>query len=74
MKEPTVRYSNGEINVVWKPERCMHSGICVRGLPAVFNVARKPWVKMDEATTEEIRAQVELCPSGALSWEPAKDK
>ena len=70
MDEPTIRYTNGEITVLWKPERCIHSGICVRGLPAVFNVARRPWVSMISGTTDEIRSQVEKCPSGALSWEP----
>ena len=69
MDEPTIRYTNGEVTVLWKPQRCIHSGICVRGLPAVFNVARRPWVSMIDGTTEEIRSQVERCPSGALSWE-----
>lgn len=69
MDEPTIRYSNGEIVVIWKPNRCTHSGRCVRGLPAVFNVNRKPWVDAQAAPTDEIIRQVEQCPSGALSWE-----
>ena len=68
MDEPTIRYSNGQIAVLWKPNRCIHSGICVRGLPAVFDVRRRPWILMDGATTLEIVQQVEKCPSGALSW------
>ncbi|MBL8059089.1 MAG: (4Fe-4S)-binding protein [Chthonomonas sp.] len=72
MDEPTLRYSNGEITVLWKPKTCIHSGICVRGLNAVFDVKRKPWINILAATTDEIIAQVEHCPSGALSWERAE--
>jgi len=70
MDEPTLRYSNGEVTVLWKPERCIHSGICVRGLNAVFDVKRKPWIDIHAATTDEIIAQVEQCPSGGepLGW------
>jgi uncharacterized Fe-S cluster protein YjdI len=68
MDEPTIRYTNGEITVLWKPNRCIHSGICVRGLPRVFDVKRRPWVDILAATTSEIRDQVDRCPSGALSW------
>jgi len=69
MDEPTIRYTNGEITVLWKPNRCTHSANCVRGLPQVFDVHRKPWVDIHAATSEEICAQVDKCPSGALSWE-----
>jgi len=69
MDEPTIRYPKGEITVLWKPDRCIHSGICVRGLPKVFDVKRRPWVDTTGAEQAEIIAQVERCPSGALSWE-----
>jgi uncharacterized Fe-S cluster protein YjdI len=69
MEEATIRYSNGDIVVLWKPHKCIHSGTCVRGLPEVFDVRRKPWIYMLGASTEDIIAQVENCPSGALSWE-----
>lgn len=61
-------YSNGEITVIWQPSLCQHSGICARGLPKVFDPKRRPWVDPLAATTDEIIAQVEKCPSGALSW------
>jgi len=70
-KEAAVRYSNGEIVVLWKPNKCAHSGTCARGLGAVFNPQRRPWIDPLAATTEEIVAQVEKCPSGALTWEKA---
>jgi uncharacterized Fe-S cluster protein YjdI len=65
----TKRYSNGEVTVVWQPHLCRHSGICARGLPAVFDPRRHPWVELEHADTPTITAQVERCPSGALSWE-----
>ena len=61
-------YSNGQVTIVWKPEICTHSGICARGLPKVFQPREKPWVKIDQATTDELVSQVKKCPSGALSY------
>ena len=66
--EITKTYSNGEVTVVWKPEVCIHSAICFRGLPKVFDPRKRPWVTPGGATTEEIVAQVQKCPSGALSY------
>jgi uncharacterized Fe-S cluster protein YjdI len=43
-----------------------HSGVCVRGLRAVFDVKRKLWVDINAASADEIAAQVAKCPSGAL--------
>jgi uncharacterized Fe-S cluster protein YjdI len=60
-------YTNNEVTIVWKPELCIHSGNCARGLPGVFKPREKPWVAADAATTAEIIAQVARCPSGALS-------
>lgn len=64
----TKEYSNGEITVVWKPNTCIHSEKCWHGLESVFQPKSKPWINMEGATTDEIIAQVEKCPSGALSW------
>jgi uncharacterized Fe-S cluster protein YjdI len=65
----TKRYPNGEITVVWKPDLCIHSGICARGLPKVFDPRRRPWVEVQHADTKTIVEQVAKCPSGALSIE-----
>ena len=61
-------YSNGEVTIVWNPDICIHSGICVRGLPNVFQPKDKPWIKIDQASTQELVSQVKKCPSGALSY------
>jgi uncharacterized Fe-S cluster protein YjdI len=63
-------YSNDDVTVFWRPERCRHSGICARGLPAVFDPRRRPWIELQHADTDTIVAQVERCPSGALTWAP----
>lgn len=59
-------YTNGEITVTWEPEKCIHSTNCWKGLHHVFNPKARPWINMDGARSEEIVAQVNQCPSGAL--------
>ena len=54
MSKETLKYSNGEVTVVWKPDACIHSGNCVRELKEVFNSQARPWINMKGATTEKI--------------------
>jgi uncharacterized Fe-S cluster protein YjdI len=61
-------YETGEIVVTFDPTVCIHSGACVRGLPLVFDVGRKRWVRPEAASAEEVAAQIERCPSGALRY------
>lgn len=63
----TIQYSNGEIIILWKPDLCIHAGICVKTLPQVYDPKVRPWVKPENATTDELRKQIARCPSGALS-------
>ena len=62
------KYSNGDVTIVWQPNLCTHSANCVKGLPDVFNSKAKPWINADGAGTNEIKTQVDKCPSGALSY------
>lgn len=67
----TKKYSNDVITVVWKPSACIHSTICWKkatGLPDVFDPRVKPWVRLEGGDTPSIIAQVNKCPSGALSF------
>ena len=62
-------YENDSIRVFWDSSLCIHTVNCFNADPAVFDVGRRPWVQLDEATTESVVAAVELCPSGALRYE-----
>lgn len=64
----TKHYTNGEITVIWQPDLCRHGGACARGLGDVFNPRRRPWIEMQHADSDRIAAQVDRCPSKALSW------
>lgn len=68
MKDITMRYTNNEVTVVWKPKQCIHSGICFKGLPQVFDPRVKPWINAQMATSNKIIEQIKKCPSGALSY------
>lgn len=63
----TKEYSNGEITILWSPKLCTHSGMCVKTLPKVYHPKEKPWIRMENATSEELIKQVSICPSKALS-------
>lgn len=67
MAKTVHRYEKDGVTVVWKPALCIHSGVCVRGLGAVFNPKVRPWINMDAAPATSIAEQVKRCPSGALS-------
>ncbi len=62
-------YAGAEIDVSFDSEVCAHAAECVKGLPAVFDTARRPWIAPDAAPAGEVAAQVERCPSGALRYE-----
>jgi uncharacterized Fe-S cluster protein YjdI len=62
----TREYATDEIVVEWEPRLCSHSQNCVHALPQVFDDNRRPWVKVDAASADEVEAAVALCPSGAL--------
>lgn len=67
MEDIIKEYSKDDVTVVWQPKKCIHSANCWRGLPKAFNPKEKPWITLDNVTSEEIMEQVMKCPSGALS-------
>lgn len=73
-KKITKKYKNDDITVVWQPHICIHSAICFRGLPGVFDPRERPWVKIEGADSESIMAQIDKCPSGALSYYKNEDE
>ncbi|MFN3529303.1 MAG: (4Fe-4S)-binding protein [Bacteroidia bacterium] len=63
-------YATDDVSVYWYSERCIHSAICVKSLPAVFKPKERPWIDVHAAPPETIRKAVLSCPSKALSLEP----
>jgi uncharacterized Fe-S cluster protein YjdI len=59
-------YETPAITVTFDPELCTHGGTCLRGLPEVFDIKRKRWIRPEAATPDEVEAQVRCCPSKAL--------
>ena len=72
MEEKVKKYKSGELEVIWKPNVCIHSEKCWKGLPEVFKPKEKPWIQPDETSNEKIIEQIKKCPSGALDYEPKK--
>ena len=60
-------YESYQIVVHWDSDKCVHSGRCIRGLAAVFNKEKHPWIDLTGDTAEAVIGQVGHCPSGALS-------
>lgn len=50
---------------------CQHAAECVRGMPAVFDTGKRPWIDPAVAASavlaDQLRAVVGRCPSGALA-------
>lgn len=65
-------YETDEIIVTFDPSVCIHSAICLRGLPDVFDVKRQHWIRPELATADQVAAQVRACPSGALQYRLTK--
>ncbi|HEY7682482.1 MAG TPA: (4Fe-4S)-binding protein [Gemmatimonadales bacterium] len=66
MPKPLQVYQTKELVVTFDPNICQHSGVCLRGLPQVFDVSRPDWIRLEGAWPEEIVDVVGRCPSGAL--------
>jgi uncharacterized Fe-S cluster protein YjdI len=62
-------YSGAEVDVSFDPELCIHAAECVKGLPAVFDTKKRPWITPYAAPADDVIAQVARCPSGALQIE-----
>jgi uncharacterized Fe-S cluster protein YjdI len=69
LKRPQV-YETPDVTVTFDPNMCRHTGICLRGLPNVFDIRHKRWVRPELATADEVIAQVGRCPTGALQIRP----
>lgn len=66
----TKEYTNGDVTIVWQPEKCRHAAECVKNSPQVFHPKEKPWIQAQNASSAEIIETVGKCPSGALTIKP----
>ena len=62
-------YRTPEITVTFNPMKCIHSGVCLRSLPVVFDTSRSCWITPELADSKEVASAIDLCPSGALKYE-----
>ncbi|WP_106769703.1 (4Fe-4S)-binding protein [Paenibacillus faecalis] len=61
-------YYGKHIEVMFDSDVCTHSGICVKGLPSVFDLKKRPWINADAESAEAIARHIDKCPSGALTY------
>lgn len=85
MEEDLHEYVGEDVEVTYDVRRCIHARECVRGLPAVFDPDRRPWIDPDAvrasdasqsdadgsstAGADELAEVIERCPTGALHYE-----
>jgi CDGSH-type Zn-finger protein/uncharacterized Fe-S cluster protein YjdI len=62
-------YQTAAIRVHWDSARCIHTGICLRRLPSVFDTRARPWVDLSAADADAVADAIGHCPTGALRYE-----
>jgi uncharacterized Fe-S cluster protein YjdI len=61
-------YKGRDITITFDLQVCSHSAVCIKELPAVFNLRRRPWINPDGAEYKKIIKIIDACPSGALKY------
>jgi uncharacterized Fe-S cluster protein YjdI/CDGSH-type Zn-finger protein len=69
IKDTVRHYASDAIDIRYEAHRCIHAAECVRGLPAVFDTKRRPWILPSAASADEIAKVIVRCPSGALHFD-----
>jgi uncharacterized Fe-S cluster protein YjdI len=62
-------YATDRIVVHWDSARCVHSANCLQGLPEVFDLRGRPWVRIHRADADSVARVVDTCPSRALTYQ-----
>ncbi len=68
MKKLPRKYEADDIEVTYDVKRCIHSAECTRGLPAVFDTAKRPWIQPENGDAQAIAEVIHRCPTGALQY------
>lgn len=67
------RYTGPIMDISFDGDLCQHAAECVRGMPEVFDTAKRPWINPEVADTaalaDHLREVIRRCPSGALRIE-----
>lgn len=63
------KYKKDALTILWEPKKCIHAAVCVKELPEVYDPKGKPWIKPENASIAKLKSQIDMCPSGALSYE-----
>ena len=61
-------YESEKKEVHWDSSRCIQTAICLRSLPEVFDVNRRPWIVLEGASAEAVAEAVMKCPSRVLKF------
>jgi len=61
-------YDAQGIQITYDVDRCLHAAECVRGLPAVFDPRRRPWIRPAAGSPDAVARVVRRCPTGALTF------
>lgn len=72
--ERIIEYSNGELTIVWKPEVCIHAGICAEIFSEPCQPQEEALVNVESTTRERLISLINKCPSGALTYKINKVK
>lgn len=60
-------YVKEELVIIWQPENAFTQEFAQRPCQ-MFISPKKPWIRPENASIEELMAQIDACPSGALSY------
>ena len=66
--ETIKEYPKDNLTIIWQPKKCIHSGVCVKTLPKVYDPKAKPWIRPENPSAADLKDQIAACPSGALSY------
>lgn len=63
-------YTAPGITVSFDPDLCVHSGVCLMGLPAVFDVRRRRWIRPQARGSRHGRGAGRTLPLGGAAVPP----
>lgn len=66
-------YRAQELTIFDDRSICAHAGVCTGNLATVFKLGAEPWIDPDGAPADAIKAIIDRCPSGALSYAASDD-